>query len=98
MNINAIIITREYWENSPLSIARHYGGIKINGVMYGIMDRVHGDLVREDWIQIYQKLGRDKVLELINNGIPLLEAKKLLKHKNKKYGETESLLRLGQDR
>ena len=25
MNINAIIITREYWENSPLSIARHYG-------------------------------------------------------------------------
>lgn len=83
MNINAIIITREYWENSPLSIARHYGGIKINGVMYGIMDQEHGDLVREDWIPIYQKIGREKTLDLIKNGTPLTEAKKLLKRKNK---------------
>lgn len=81
MDTNIIIITREYWENSPLSIARHYGGIKIKGVMYGIMDREYGDLVREDWIPIYNKLGRDKTIDLVKNGTPLSEANKLLKRK-----------------
>lgn len=78
-----IIITREYWINSPMSIARHYGGIKIKGVMYGIVDREHGDLVREDWIPVYTELGRDKTFELIKNRTPLSEATKLLKRKKK---------------
>ena len=84
MNTDAtIIIPREHWMNSQLSIARHYGGIKINGVLYGIVDLEHGDLVREDWIPVYAKLGRDRTIELIKNGTPLTEVKKLLKRKNK---------------
>lgn len=40
-------IAGDVWRNSPLSIARHYGKIKINGKSY-IIDRLTDDLVRED--------------------------------------------------
>lgn len=26
-----ILMTKEYWMNTPLSTARHYGGVSING-------------------------------------------------------------------
>jgi hypothetical protein len=34
-----ILMTEEAWMSSPLSIARHYGGIKIDGVEYSIVDK-----------------------------------------------------------
>lgn len=35
----AIIISEEYWANSHLSIARYYGGIKLNGDEYKIVNK-----------------------------------------------------------
>lgn len=39
------------------------------------------DLVRNDWIPIYRKLGRNKTIELVKNGIDLKEAKRIAKEK-----------------
>lgn len=37
------------------------------------------DLILQEWIPVYKKLGRDKAIELINNNTPLSEAKKMKK-------------------
>lgn len=37
------------------------------------------DLVLSEWIPVYRRLGRDRVIELIENHVPLKEAKKLKK-------------------
>lgn len=36
------------------------------------------DLVHEDWIPIYKRLGRDKTIELVKNNTPLVEALKMI--------------------
>lgn len=105
--MSAVIMTEEYWANSHFSIARYYGGIKVNGDEYKIVNKdgvtleelsnphskhhvksgmaiqpgEPADLVRTDWIPIYKKLGRDRTIELVKNGIDLKEAKKIIKDK-----------------
>lgn len=37
------------------------------------------DLVQPEWVPVYKHLGRDRVIELIKNNVPLKEAKKLKK-------------------
>ncbi len=37
------------------------------------------DLVLLEWVPVYRRLGRDRVMELIENHVPLKEAKKLKK-------------------
>lgn len=37
------------------------------------------DLVLSEWVPVYRRLGRDRVMELIENHVPLKEAKKLKK-------------------
>ena len=37
--MNAVIMTEEYWANSYFSIARYYGGIKVNGDEYKIVNK-----------------------------------------------------------
>jgi hypothetical protein len=37
------------------------------------------DLVRKDWIPVYRKLGRDRTLELVREGVSLAEAKRIAK-------------------
>lgn len=106
---SAVIMTKEYWTNSHLSIARYYGGIKVNGDEYKIVNKYGitleelsdprskhyvkegmaippgepADLVHNDWIPIYKKLGRDKTIELVKNGIDLKEAKRIAKEEEK---------------
>jgi hypothetical protein len=41
------------------------------------------DLVRDDWEGVYNRLGRDKVIELLKNNVSLSEAKKIKKEKKK---------------
>ena len=103
--MSAVIMTEEYWANSHFSVARYYGGIKVNGDEYKIVNKngitleelsnpsskhyaksemaippgEPADLVRNDWIPIYRKLGRDKTIELVKNGIDLKEAKRIAK-------------------
>ena len=62
--------------NSHLSIARFYGGIKFNGVHYVV---VGTDLLRENWVPVYKKLGRDETVKLIKKGTPLKEALEIAK-------------------
>lgn len=107
--MSAVIMTEEYWANSYFSVARYYGGIKVNGDEYKIVNKdgvtleelsnpnnkyyvksemaippgEPADLVRKDWIPIYRKLGRDKTIELVKNGINLKEAKRITKEGTK---------------
>lgn len=95
----AILMEEGYWRNSPLSIARFYGGIQVKG---GLSDdgKVHqmkvvdergitleelsdpqskhyvgdgmaikpgkpADLIDEDFIRYYKKLGRDRFIAIL---------------------------------
>ena len=105
--MSAVIMAEEYWANSYLSIARYYGGMKVNGDEYKIVNKdgitleelsdprskhyvkegkailpgEPADLVRKDWIPIYKKLGRDRTIELVKNGMTLKEAKIITKNR-----------------
>ena len=86
-----ILLTYESWANSQLSIARHAGGIRINGDFYMIMseysNRYTPDLLRYDWVPVYTKLGREKTIGLIKNGTTIDVAKKLIKTMKPKKNE-----------
>lgn len=103
--MSAVIMTEEYWANSYLSIARYYGGIKVNGDEYKLVNKEGvtleelsnpsskqyvksdkaippgepADLVRKDWIPVYRKLGRDRTIKLVRDGVSLAEAKRIAK-------------------
>lgn len=103
--MSAIIMEEGYWANSYLSVARYYGGIKVNGKEYKIVNKdgitledlsnpnsryyvkegmaiqpgEPADLVLEEWIPVYRKLGREKTIEIVRKGIPLKEAHKMVK-------------------
>lgn len=103
--MNSVIIMEQYWANSHFSIARYYGGVKIDGHEYKIVNKEGvtleelsnprskhyvksgkaippgepADLVRKDWIPVYRKLGRDRTIKLVRDGVSLAEAKKIAK-------------------
>ena len=72
MTKTPILITADYWMNSQLSIARFYGGIKFNGEEYVIVPPKN-DLILSKWVPVYKKLGRDKTIKLIKEGVDLKE-------------------------
>lgn len=96
-------MTEEYWASSPYSIARYYGGIKIRGVEYIIVNKEGKDLFecseeaekagREKAIEpgepadlidkrykpIYRKVGREKFIEWVKEGLELKQMKERLK-------------------
>lgn len=59
--MSAIIMTEEYWATSPFSIARYYGGIKVGGVYYVIVNK-EGKDIYECSIEA-EKAGREKAIE-----------------------------------
>jgi len=59
--MSAIIMTEEYWATSPFSIARYYGGIKVDGVDYVIVNK-EGKDIYECSIEA-EKAGREKAIE-----------------------------------
>lgn len=65
--MNALVMTEEFWMNSMFSIARFSGGINVNGKLY-ILDYSTKDLIRSDFVKTYQKVGRDKVIEMLKDG------------------------------
>lgn len=80
--MTTLLMERDYWMNTQLSIARHYGGIKIEGRRYIIVDK-HGidlwhtsigqgepaDLILETIQKAYKKLGRDEIIKRIEAGV-----------------------------
>lgn len=100
-------MTEEYWTSSPYSIARYYGGIKIGGVEYIIVNKEGKDLYecsveaekagREKAIEpgepadlidkryqpIYRKVGREKFIEWVKEGLELKQMKERMKKTRK---------------
>ncbi len=62
--MSAILMTKEFWLNSQFSIARFYGGIKINETRYIIMGSEQ-DLVDDRFAKYYNKLGREKFIHIL---------------------------------
>lgn len=56
-----LLMTEEYWANSQLSVARYYGGIKLDGHEYIIVDKLGRDLW--ECSAIAEREGRDKAIE-----------------------------------
>ncbi len=56
-----LIMTEEYWMNTQLSIARHYGRIQFNGSEYIIVNKEGRDIF--ECSEIAEKQGRDKAIE-----------------------------------
>lgn len=54
-------MAKEYWESSPLSIARYYGGIRIQGRDYVIVNKEGKDLF--ECSMEAMKAGREKSIE-----------------------------------
>ena len=101
--MSTIIMTEEYWATSQFSIARYYGGIKVGGVDYVIVNKEGkdiyecsieaekagrekaiepgepADLIDRRYIPMYKKLGRDKFIEWVKEGLDLAAMKKRLK-------------------
>lgn len=77
-----LIMAKDFWINSQLSIARFYGGISINGKEYRIV-KGSDDLVLKSLMPAYKKLGRDKIIELVKQG----KTEKEIKETAKKGGE-----------
>ena len=71
-----ILMAQEYWMNSQFSIAKHTGALKINGHLYVVYGT---DLIREDWLPVLKKLGRERTIGLIKNGTSLEVAKAMIK-------------------
>ena len=81
MSTTPILIEESYWMNSQLSVARFYGGIKLNGEEYVIIPPKN-DLLLKDWMPVYKKLGRERTIGLIKNGTSLEVAKQMIKAKD----------------
>lgn len=62
--MSTILMTKEVWLNSQLSIARFYGGICIKGREFIIMGREQ-DLVDNGFAKYYHKLGRDRFIQIL---------------------------------
>ncbi len=56
-----LVMTEEYWRNSPFSIARFYGQVEINGAEYVIVDKTGRDIF--ELSEIAEKEGRQKAIE-----------------------------------
>lgn len=97
MERSTILYSKDSWLYSPLSIARFYGCIKIDGKLY-IICGDKGDLVLDKFVAIYKKMKREDFIKIINENKDLsdkeLKAKmeEMIKHPktaNKEVKEQE---------
>ena len=61
-----ILMEFDYWNNTPLSMAKYFGGLSLNHTEYVIVGDEY-DLVRRDFAEIYERVGRAKFLEVIKD-------------------------------
>lgn len=60
------ILIYEVSRQPYISIARHYGGIKIQGVEY-VYQPVKDVLIRKDWVKKTKGISWEKFVELVKN-------------------------------
>lgn len=65
--MSTIIIEPSAWRFGQLSIASHYGAIRINGSEY-YLDEASDCLVRRDWAGVVRAAGVGRAKELIRQG------------------------------
>ena len=85
-----ILITEDCWKNCQLSISRFYGGCKLNGKNYVL---INTDLVVDKFIPYYKKMKRDKFVQVLKEH-PNDDEKtlfKVFKEATKKPKEKEEL-------
>ena len=58
---NTILMTEDYWASSPFSSVRYFGGCKINGKAYIIVDKRGRDVY--ECTDEAMRLGREKAIE-----------------------------------
>lgn len=68
-----VVIPKNVWLSSQLSIARYYGGCTVDGHQYSIVPGSE-DLVRNDWLPVYRRVGPKKTAELASRGLSPKEA------------------------
>lgn len=83
-----IMMTKECWMASQLSVARFAGGCKAWGKEYLVVPQ-SADLVRTDFLPFYTKLGRDKFLETLRF-YPHADEKQLRQHMKNLLAERKS--------
>ena len=76
-----ILLTKESWMNSQLSVAKYSGGVQVIGeggkkFQLGIPLGDPADLVDKEFIPFYKKLGRDLFIAIIGAN-PLVSRKEL---------------------
>lgn len=76
--MESILISPEYWQNSQLSIARHFGGIKVNNKYY-VIDPQSKYLVDSKWLSLVRKVGIEKTKEILKSTNDIKEAMTLIK-------------------
>ena len=76
--MESILISPEYWQNSQLSIARHFGGVKVNNKYY-VIDPQSNYLVDSKWLSLVRKVGIDKTKEVLKSTNDIKEAMALIK-------------------
>lgn len=91
-----VVMSKEFWMSSHLSIARFYGGITFGDKTYLIVNKKGksifqssikpgepADLVDEQYIPVYKKVGRDRFLKMLEEKLTLKEMKKIIKESAK---------------
>lgn len=92
--VHPLLMEQEYWMNTYFSIARHTGGVKINGEYYIVVDKfgrslcetsipagATADLIYVGLHSSYKMLGREAIIEALKNGKTLSEIKAMKKPK-----------------
>ena len=74
-----VMMTKEYWMASQLSVARFYGGCRAFGHHYTIIPQSK-DLLRDDFIEFFTKLGRGRFIQMLKDHsvIPDAELKRMM--------------------
>lgn len=85
-NVAPLLMTQEYWTNTHYSIARHTGGVRINGKDYIVVDKfgrslyetsipagATADLIYVGLQKSYKELGRETIIAALNKGKTLSE-------------------------
>ena len=65
-NQTVVMMTKEFWLGSQLSVAKYSGGCRVWGHEYLVMPQSY-DLLRSDFIPQYRKLGRERFLQLLKD-------------------------------
>jgi len=65
-NQTVVMMTKEFWLGSQLSVAKYSGGCRAWGHEYLVMPQSY-DLLRSDFIPQYHKLGRERFFQLLKD-------------------------------